>query len=136
MLQLSLIKETHEKLQECLRKASVKVSLAQHQSLKDDLDKHKALKLDMARFFGRDDGFFDSLATFEAGHAKIYDYVKLLHTKVPQEKEPAFRNRKYSDPKYDNEEYMAQIEQSLLKTLGIPFENETEKKVEKRVEQR
>lgn len=78
--------------------------------LREDLEKHKNIKLDIEKFFGKtNDGFFEALQTFDAGHAKVYQYIKSLHGRLPiqhEESKKEIRNRKYSDPKYDNEEYM------------------------------
>jgi len=52
--------------------------------LREDLEKHKNIKLDIEKFFGKtNDGFFEALQTFDAGHAKIYQYIKSLHERLP-----------------------------------------------------
>jgi hypothetical protein len=50
----------------------------------------------------------------------------------PEESKKELRTRKYSDPKYDNEEYMTSIEQSLLKSLGLSSDVDSAKRLDSR----
>jgi hypothetical protein len=117
------------------------VSQTHHQALRDDLEQSKALKGEIEKFFGASsgkggEGFFEALGTFETGHTKVYQFVKSLHSRIPplsqaEEKETkGIKTRKYSDPKYDNDEYMASIEQTLLRSLGIPAEPDSSKRLD------
>ena len=98
----------------------------------------------MATFFGKSRGFIDSLAIPGTGHLKIYAFIKKLYGTAENLKvasagpqnapsKPATRTQaaksgtgtqrirqRSSDPtNFDNEQYMAELEANLLKTLNI-----------------
>lgn len=56
---------------------------AEIQDMRDDLDKHKNLKLELATHFGKPRAFFDCLGTpGSEGHGKVYQFVKRLYSQV------------------------------------------------------
>ena len=92
---------------------------------------------------------FESMNTPGVGHQRVFDFIKQLHETIENyrvkfvtmgtnselitnEKKIGKQEglnkimssgigpRKRSDPKYDNEEYIAEMEAKLLKSLGIP----------------
>ena len=100
------------------------------QFIKDDLLKQSNLKLEIAAFFGRSNNFFGALRS-PCQDTRVYDFIKHLHklsdksnqvlSRPIDQIKPARKiteeriTRKYSDPKYDNDEYMEQLEQQLVK---------------------
>ena len=119
--------------------------LSTEQRLKADLERQKGLKLELTQFFGKSHFFFDNMNQPGDGHAKIYDLVKFLNRQIerakidfsqdkkqverPQQvnqlnqKQPQQRGtRNRSDPRFDNEEYLAELESKMLQSLGIPPE--------------
>ena len=53
------------------------------QELREDLDRQKNLKLEIATHFGKPRKFFDCLATPGSdGHARVYQFIKRLYSQV------------------------------------------------------
>ena len=144
LLQLSLVKEQHILLQDHVGKINASMAITD-QKLRDDLQLHKSLKLEIAQFFGKSHLFFDNMNQPGDGHAKVFEFVKhihkqsenskMSHIKTHAAKQPTqpiptsqpvaskqVRNRsdpRFNDPKYDNDQYLAEIERNMLKSLGI-----------------
>lgn len=54
-----------------------------HAELREDLDKHKNLKLELATHFGKPRAFFECLSLPGGeGHGKVYQFVKRLYSQV------------------------------------------------------
>ena len=78
------------------------------QQIKDDLLKQQDLKIEIASFFGRN--FFPAMRS-PLADTRVYDFIKHMHQltkkldiKQQVSQKPERITRKYSDPKYDNEE--------------------------------
>lgn len=53
------------------------------QSLREDLDRSKNFKLEVATYFGKPRTFFDCLATPGGeGHARVYQFIKRLYSQM------------------------------------------------------
>ena len=81
-MQMSLVKEQHIVLNEQIQRLNT--SLGQVESeLREDLDRQKNLKLEIATYFGKPRAFFGCLATPGGdGHARVYQFIKRLYSQV------------------------------------------------------
>jgi len=81
-MQLSLVKEQHFVLNDQMQGLNSTLGSV-HQDLRDDLDKQKNLKLEVATFFGKPRTFFDCLAMpGSEGQGRVYQFIKRLYSQV------------------------------------------------------
>ena len=81
-MQMSLVKEQHFVLNDQIQQLNNSL-VSVERDLREDLDKQKNLKLEVATFFGKPRTFFDCLAApGSEGHARIYQFIKRLYGQV------------------------------------------------------
>lgn len=100
-------------------------SIASHLRLKEALDHNPSLKLDVVADWGKPQKFIDAFDTNQVGVlnfiAKLHEQV-LAQTKQRSAKMGPSLSRKKSDSKFDDPQYLDDLEQKLLKELKIDQE--------------
>lgn len=79
----------------------------------------------MDKHFGREK-FLEAMAGCEDA-LRVWALFKGVAGRQKTAAEEIVRPRKYSDPKFDNEDYMASVEESLIKSLGLQVDTPTAK---------